>query len=270
MIKKIVRKIIQKILYSLGADLTVKKLDPYAFLLDVKRYEKQNISLLGNKFTIVDSLSFYYSYREIFSDRIYEFKTSNQSPYIIDCGANVGTSISFFKSIYPNAKIVAFEADPKVYEVCRENISSQGLSDVELKNLALWDEETQIEFLSEGADAGRIDQSLKKDNIVRVKTAVLSQYITDIVDFLKIDIEGAELRVLQESRSLLKNVKNLFVEYHSFENQEQVLDQILNIISSAGFRYQLKTIFASANPYLAIGSNVGMDLQINIFAYKIE
>lgn len=80
------------------------------------RYTHLSTNLLGSTLTVIDGLSFYYSYKEIFEQQIYRFLTSRSSPVIIDGGSNIGLSIIFLKQLYPNCKITAFEADPQVLE----------------------------------------------------------------------------------------------------------------------------------------------------------
>jgi hypothetical protein len=55
------------------------------------------------------------------------------------------------------------------------------------------------------------------------------------VDFLKIDIEGAEYAVLKDCRDRLQNVRNLFVEYHAAPDEPQRLNEMLSWFSEAGF-----------------------------------
>ena len=89
------------------------------------------------------------------------------------------------------------------------------------------------------------------------------------IDFLKIDIEGAECAVLPDCRGALSRVRNIFVEYHSRENLPQNLGEILTILADCGFRVQLETITKPKTPFLAreIPSG-GFDLQINIFGFR--
>jgi tRNA1(Val) A37 N6-methylase TrmN6 len=112
------------------------------------RYIKNQTNILGNTFTYVDSASFYFIYDEIFKKEIYKFKTSNPIPTIIDAGANIGLGIIYLKKQYPNAKIVAFEPDEKVFEVLELNIKSFNLTNVNLVNKGLWKEETILSFNS--------------------------------------------------------------------------------------------------------------------------
>src|SRR5262245_45483539 len=45
---------------------------------------------------------------EIFVNAEYEFSSANVCPRIVDCGANIGMSVLFFKALYPDAEILAF------------------------------------------------------------------------------------------------------------------------------------------------------------------
>ena len=89
----------------------------------------------------------------------------------------------------------------------------------------------------------------------------------DDVDFLKIDIEGAELDVISGSKKL-NRVKQMFIEYHSFTDTPQQLSCLLSILESSGFRYYIDTVYSPKRPYLQITSNQGMDLQLRIFATR--
>ena len=63
-----------------------------------------------------------------------------------------------------------------------------GLDDTVLINKALWKDETTLSFYAEGADAGRLIGNEKKLKEVLVNTDLLSKYLNQRVDMLKIDI----------------------------------------------------------------------------------
>jgi hypothetical protein len=88
------------------------------------------------------------------------------------------------------------------------------------------------------------------------------------VDFLKIDIEGAETETLKDCADRLGNVENLFVEYHSFDGERQTLDTLIGILAGAGFRLHVHSPNASPQPFVHRDLNAGMDLQLNIFAFR--
>jgi len=89
---------------------------------------------------------------------------------------------------------------------------------------------------------------------------------------LKIDIEGAEYEVLMDCRDSLLNVKNIFIEYHSFNISDQNLSEILQILQKNKFRYFIKSPNNKDAPLINKKSkfNPAMDLQLNIFGYKIN
>ena len=248
-----------------------EKLKQIEWLKDTPRYTSVATEILGKPLQLVDGRSFYYSYKEIFQEQIYRFKATNDHPLIIDCGSNIGLSIIFFKQLYPQSKIIAFEADPEVFKTLQMNLETFSYNDVEVYNKALWNQNEIIEFAVEGADCGKvnIDQIGSDQPKIKIPAICLSNFLSEPVDFLKIDIEGAETTVLQECRNQLDKVNNLFVEYHSFQNFPQTLDELLSILKNAGFRFSINTQFASSQPFIKKRVRYGMDLQLNIFAYRI-
>lgn len=235
----------------------------------IPRYLPETFRTRDIRIKFIDSASFLYMYNEIFEKEIYRFKTRNKEPYIIDCGANIGLSVLYFKQLYPNAIIVAFEPDKNVFRILEENCFYHNLSNVEVINKAVWNTETDLDFFSEGGDAGRIALESDKTRIVQVKTIRLRKYLNKHVDFLKIDIEGSEGKVLKDCREFLKNVDRIFVEYHSFSDQKQNLHELLEILYQAGFRYYIQQIgIFSPNPYIENFPYLNMDNQLNIFAYQ--
>lgn len=221
---------------------------------------------------MVDAKSFLFSQKEIFEQEVYKFNTDSPRPYILDCGANVGLSVIYFKHRFPNANIVAFEPDEQVYHILKENIDAFDFENVELIKKGLWNEETTLSFISEGSDAGHLANLSKvEENVTTITTTRLRNYLNRKVDFLKIDIEGAETKVLVDSSDLLSNVDKLFVEYHSYVEQAQELDVLLEVLKDAGFRYQVDSPgFRAGEPFVSPQHKLGMDIQLNIYAQRVE
>jgi FkbM family methyltransferase len=222
---------------------------------------------LNIKFT--DSASFLFMYNEIFENQIYCFKANSDKPFIIDCGANIGVSAIYFKQLYPLSEILAFEPDKEIFKILEQNISLNNLGNIELINKGLWDNDSIITFISEGADAGRINDSTKENSNSHIEVVSLRPYLNRPVDLLKIDIEGAEYKVLKSCEDFLYKVKNIFIEYHSFIDQEQNLSEITQILKKVGFRIYISTPgLTSLNPFLKVNSYLGMDMQLNIHGIK--
>ena len=242
----------------------------YEALRSADRYQQRKVRLLSKPISVLDAPSFAFMYNEIFEKEIYKFKTNNTEPIIIDGGANIGLSIIYFKTLFPSATVIGFEPDQQVYNTLEKNIQNFGLDNVTLIKKGLWEEETTLHFNSEGADAGRIHdfdgENIKK---ISIETCRLSNYLDRPIDFLKLDIEGAETEVLEESEDLLKNVANIFVEYHSLVNKPQSLYRILSILHEQDFRVHISNPgFVTEHPFLGLKNVSGMDMQLNIFGIK--
>ena len=241
----------------------------YKKIRQIPRFQEVEVSFLNHKIKVPDVASLIFLNRELFGEEIYKFKTDSKVPLIIDCGANIGLGIIYFKELYPNSKIIAFEPDKKIYNYLKYNINSFDYPNVQLINKGLWKEETTLTFYSEGSDGGRIATKNDTNNIISIDTVKLSTYLHETVDFLKIDIEGAETTVLEECEEFLCNIKNLFIEYHSFADEPQTLSKILQILEKNNFRYYIEhTSVKSQHPFCEIKNYVGFDNQLNIFAYK--
>jgi FkbM family methyltransferase len=176
-------------------------------------------------------------------------------------------SILWFKQNYPDSEIVAYEADEVIFQYLKNNVSE--CNNVTLHNEAVWHEDATLSFCSEGADAGRVDESSPAEKVfVQAKDIRKILKEEGPFDYIKMDIEGAESTVLPACRGMLANTQYVFCEYHSSEGSEQKLDEILSILRSEGFRIHIQTITVSMQPFIKRSIKVGFDMQLNIFAWK--
>ena len=242
---------------------------PIEDLLKEKSSVKGSIKVDGKNFEFHHSQSFYNTWVEIIRDGMYEFKTKSSHPYIIDCGANMGLSVFYFAKNYPGAEIVAFEPEPPIFDILQKNIATYNLANVKAYKKAVWNEETTLKFYTDHGMGGSVANVYTKQKPVEVEAVRLADYINKKVDMLKIDIEGSEYTVLNDCRHLLHHVENLFVEYHSFINQEQKLDELLLLLKETGFRYHIKGSFGMQRPFVERNyACENMDMAITIFAYR--
>jgi FkbM family methyltransferase len=228
--------------------------------------------LFGKQIHFPDAYWYLHSMRELFVDAVYNFHSKTNAPYIIDCGSNIGLSVLYFKNKYPNARIKAFEADPEIYELSRQNLAAFNTNDVSLINKAVWTNDGYIEFLAEGSLGGSIELvGTNSDNkVIKIPCVALGGFLDEPVDFLKLDIEGSELNVLKSCADKLKNVDHLFVEFHGYTSKEQNLDELLVIIKNAGFRYYIKESFPNlVFPFVEKTPANYFDILLNIFCYRV-
>jgi FkbM family methyltransferase len=234
-----------------------------------KRFLPTRRIFLGKKLSIHDIKSFKVSYFEIFKSESYKFKSKNEVPFILDCGANIGMSVIYFKKLYPKATIIAFEPDDYIFGFLKKNMTTYGYTDVELVDKAVWIKDDILSFNSDGALGGRFAEIGESNIQKKVPTIRLRDYlIKNKIDFLKLDVEGAEYEIIKDCSDLIKDIDYIFIEYHSKPEKPQTLHEILEIIKSAGFRYHIKEAFTRKYPFISRHLNYDMDLQLNIFCYK--
>lgn len=232
------------------------------------RYRPAVTKITGSHIHMTDAASFLYMYGEIFDQQIYKFIARSKQPLIIDCGANIGLSIIYFKTLYPESRVVAFEPDRNIFQILKSNIESSGYNGVRLVDKAVWKENSVTNFMPDGADGGRMVQINPGSELYEVSTVRLRDYLKEPVDLLKLDIEGAEVEVLEDCADLINNVSNLFVEYHSFVKEKQTLHRIINILHDASFRIHIHPPHTSNQPFVDRIISHGMDMQLNIFAFR--
>ena len=236
---------------------------------DQPRFANKRVSFGSYKLEVPDCMSFLWQFKEIFADHSYKFSCDSTNPIIIDCGANIGMSILYYKQLFPNSEITAFEASPTIAKLLKSNLAANNITDVNLVEKAVWTDEEGIWFANEAADSSSmflggqkiLVPSIKLSNFLKTKSKI---------DFLKMDIEGAETEVLKDCRFDLKHVENIFVEFHSYIDHYQSLSTVLQVLEENGFRYLIDTEQHRKSPFInhRYRDNEVMDLQINIFGYR--
>ncbi len=233
---------------------------------DKKRYEALRLKISGFNINVPDALSFIWQYKEIFVDQSYKFNPKNSSPVIIDCGSNIGLSALYYHQQYPNAKVYCIEADSNIAGILKENLSANNCN-AEVIAKAAWIHNNGVSFSSEGSDSGSVG-----NGDVTIPSLDLNEFLTQFpeIDFLKIDIEGAENIVIPHCAEALKKVNTLFLEYHGSYSESQKLDELLSVLKNAGFHYYIKTENKRKTPFVNLHKEKMYDLQLNIYAYRIK
>ena len=216
-----------------------------------------------------DGKSFFNTYEEIFQNNIYQFNPDTDRNIILDCGANIGLSVLYFSTRYPKHEIIAFEPDPSIFLILQENVRTFQLSNVTLHNKAVWDKEETLTFYTDNGMGGRVENSYSGQKPTTIDAVRLRDFISPHVDFLKIDIEGAEDTVLHHCSDKLNEVNNIFFEYHNDVKKEQSLHQLLELVKNQGFQYHIKDSATRARPFVDTELICeAFDMAINVFCYK--
>lgn len=144
------------------------------------------------------------------------------NPIIVDLGSNIGFTVIDYKLTYSNAKILGVEMDPVNYQLCIQNTSAY--QDVTVLNKGIWYENGEIQYnpsvnydsysaTSVTENKGTNVQVNKIESITI--SALLATNNIKKVDFMKIDIEGAEIEIFKRGElDWLKLVDSLHLEIH--------------------------------------------------------
>lgn len=214
------------------------------------------VSCLNYTVRINDGPNFYMLYKDLFIHRIYHFETQRPDPLILDCGSNIGMSILYYKHVYPRARIVGFEPDPTIFPYLEENISNNKLEDVQLHQAAVGGQESVLTFYSDGKYSSCLAEHLPEEGATEagvnwtkheVPCVKLRECITEPVDFLKMNIEGAEYEALSNAADRLRQVKEMVVEYHHLPGLPRTLHKILELLHEQGFQYMINDFDSETN-----------------------
>jgi len=191
-------------------------------------------------------------FREIFIHEEYQyFKSDEQAPIIIDCGANIGIASLYFKWKFPQSQIHAFEPDPTAFTLLEKNIKINKLDNIKIYNKAAMDKAGKIQFFQSKHTKASLMMSTLKERIdestIDVEGIDFATFINQSnATLLKMDIEGAENSILEKIHSELGfgNVRQIVMEYHhKIENHPSKLSRILFILEQHQFEYNLITRF---------------------------
>lgn len=185
--------------------------------------------------------------REIFTRHSYYFETDQEQPLIIDGGAHIGLATLYFKMLYPQARVLAFEPQPDNFALLQQNVADNLLSDVTLFPAALADQvgtrhlhfdATEEQWLSSASFLAGAWTGSQKTTSVAVSTLPLSQFLTEPISLLKLDTEGAEQMILQAAASKLKMVEQMKIEYHPHAGQSW--QALRDLLEQQGFSLSLE------------------------------
>ena len=157
--------------------------------------------------------------KEIYLDKDYKINTKAKD-IIIDIGANIGTYSILQARNNPKATVFSFEPAPKTFQLLKENIRLNKVSNIKTFKLGVAKSEGTRVFYSHKA-SGLSSLSQKRQGMTknRIKTTTLVNIFKSnklkYCDVLKMDCEGAEYEVLFNTQTrLFSKINSLVIEYH--------------------------------------------------------
>src|SRR5438876_5565546 len=161
------------------------------------------------------------TFEQVFIAREYDLPLHSRDPkFIIDGGANVGCASVFFAQRYPNASIYAIEPENSNYEVLTRNAKHyKNITPIEA---AVWNEDTFVEIANPLDEKWSFRvQNSSRNSSTRIRAVTVSSLMAeagfDRVDILKLDIEGAEIELLDaKCKEWIDRVDVIVIELHDW------------------------------------------------------
>ncbi len=183
---------------------------------------------------------------------IIEHFTPKKGDIVVDIGAHMGRyTIISSKRVGANGKVVAIEADPSNFEMLNSNIKLNQLTNVTPLNYAAYSKETKIKLYLPEVESGytiyntvMFNRARTEDKFVEVNANTLDHLLQlkgirqEEVNWIKIDVEGAEFEVLKGASNVLSKSKDiaLLIEIHGLDNHRPILE----FLSSYNFKIEFE------------------------------
>lgn len=198
---------------------------------------------LGDKFVSHGCLS------GVYEPLVTEFIQSNvhKGQVCLDIGANIGWhTLHMADAVGATGKVHAYEAHPTTASYLEKTITANNLTEViDVRAYGLWDVDATLEMIAPEHPVNRggsyiLGETAISQNTVPVALKRLDDMQIGHVDFVKIDVEGAEPRVWRGGRELAMRSKPLIVsELHPAQLKKvsgcSVVDY-LDFFSALGYK----------------------------------
>ena len=181
---------------------------------------------------------------EIWKSRAYEDTRCPINPQdtVVDIGAHIGV-FSVWAAQKANLGIVyAYEASQANFKLLKENKGLNHSQNLQVKNLAIFDKPGKFDFYLPGGNGalGSLfqDQHGVKETVTAITLEKLfDDHGLDHVDYLKLDVEGAEYPILLNCPAeILSRIKHLILEYHELEGAPWRQQDLERHLLSHGFQ----------------------------------
>jgi FkbM family methyltransferase len=185
-----------------------------------------------------DFFSFICVLMEIFHFNIYEkFYKIKKKDVVVDAGAFVGMfAAKAAKAVGRKGKVIAIEPEKENLEFLKRNIEENRLENIVVIGKGLWYEKGKKRlYLGYSSSASLVYPASRW---MEVEVDTLDNLISELnlnVDFIKMDVEGAELEVLKGAEKVLGGNLNIVIGAYHKLNGEQTYKKIVPFLEARNF-----------------------------------
>ena len=180
---------------------------------------------------------------------------------IIDAGAYHGLfSVIVSKMVGDKGRIICLEPDQENIAILEKNLELNGCGNVALCKKALWKEKADLEFNSSGDVSSTLfsrsdgpgKEAVKPAKKIKVEATSIKELMGEFdlqrIDFIKMDIEGAEIEALEGCSELIASLDTRFsiAGYHVRDGQP-TFRRVEKILRGSG--YMVRTGYPDLTTY---------------------
>ncbi|MGD8405058.1 MAG: FkbM family methyltransferase [Anaerolineales bacterium] len=169
---------------------------------------------------------------------------------VVDMGAHIGGFAVRAAKLAQGGHVYAYEASSKNFALLTENRKLNNLENLYIENSAVSNQRGSMPFYTPSDN--RILGSLLQNTSGFVETVqtitfsdIISNHAINQIDFLKVDVEGAEFDILfANPGETLSKTRKIVMEFHEFRGDKRSHHDLVNLLNSQGFKVVVeKAIF---------------------------
>jgi FkbM family methyltransferase len=157
-------------------------------------------------------------------EKLYQLK---QGDIVVDAGAFIGWfSVYASQKVGDKGRVICFEPEDSNYSLLKRNIILNNLKNVILIKKGLWNEDRILKFKTQGpiSTIGKFENenNLFKEILVTRLDTTLKKLNLKKVDFIKMDIEGAEIQAVEGAKEVMRNnnIHFAIASYHEVNGEK--------------------------------------------------
>jgi FkbM family methyltransferase len=208
-------------------------------------------------------------------DEIIEHFSPEDGDIVVDVGAHIGRyTIISSKRVGANGKVVAIEPEPSNFEILNRNIKLNGLTNVIPLNYAVNSKQTKLKLYLPVEESGftiyntiMVNRTASEGKFIEVDANTLDNLLLQPqqngishadINWIKIDVEGAEFEVLKGATSILSKSKDiaLLIEVHNLHGGTNLYRQIVEFLNVYNFKIEFENTYESGEKHVIVRKNL--------------
>jgi FkbM family methyltransferase len=204
-------------------------------------------------------------------DGIIDRFSPREGDVVVDVGAHMGryTLISS-KHVGQNGKVIAIEAHPGNFEILNRNIKLNKLTNVIPLNYAVYSEQTKLKLYLPVEESGftiyntiMVNRTESGEKFIEVNANTLDNLLLQQqqngishaeVNWIKIDVEGAEFEVLKGAHNVLSKSKDIaiLIEVHNLRKDANLYRPIIEFLNLYNFKIEFEKIHDGGERHIIV------------------